>query len=379
MKKNILEVIYLSGVATNPPAISGSLADGVMVTWSGDDGAIFLAASAENEFAPVMVNPTWATSQSPAIQYVSEWGIVFIAWVNDSQILLGSSEDDFNQSMVVGALTVPNSKYSAPSLTWGDGLLYIGWVDYPYFQCAWLNIYGDITPCNIPSYLPAEYSPVTINYFAGQFFVTMTYDVSTEMKAHAEAEAKAKAEGAELPKLSLTSGTTRILVSDRFPSKFTLAYNGIPTQTVGSATFTTMDEMMFLVWSSPSNTNLTVGVSFDLDQGFIDTTVLPYQVVGSPTMDQFWNSIVFTWIGAGNTIALGVAGPILNNTADVVIVPTPLGCTNEQVWNPVEERCVERDSCNGKCVISSYRNSPFGPIFNPVAWTLCMKENQCKD
>jgi len=351
-----------------------------MVAWAADGGVIFLADST-TDFAPVMTNGKWATTFTPALEYVPAWGVILVAWLDDNQIKIGSSADNFNESVVIYTLKGGISASATPSLTYGEGLVYVAWVDQGTLGCAYMSVFGIVTMCNISYPIPATFQQsITIQYLFGQLYVTGGTPPSG-------GSGEPNSEGDSTP----AAGVTRVFVSsDQYCTSFKTAYVGKPHFSVGSPTLVYMSEMYFFAWTDPTTLNLTVGVSFDLMLGIEATTILPYRCAGAPTLYSFSNSLVFGWseedTSAFHTITLGVVGNVLGSETRFSI-KTPgthaapvssIECSNAtDIWNPVSQKCVPLSDCEGKCVQSSYHSSPFGPIFNPITWEFCMKSNKC--
>ena len=166
------QAVVWADIANSPCQINFSSCSPGSTTWS---ALTTIGSWSDDNFTAA------TTFASPAIAAAWDWPAVCIAWV-DSETSNVYITGDAGQTTVTYTTLSTNS--NPVSMVYGDGQLYLGWIDYdssgdPYFYCGTYDQVGDKDFANTGIQIPSGTAGPTLTWYGGVLYALFGGDASS--------------------------------------------------------------------------------------------------------------------------------------------------------------------------------------------------------
>jgi hypothetical protein len=374
-----LTTTVLDGLSVIAPGIDGDDLFGVVAAWAdaSSGGRVNLAFSGSSPpYAPTPLGADWLTFDTPAVAIATEWERVYVAFVDSGgYIRLASSTDGWSASP---AISKSGGSEAGPALAYSGGVLYAawrtsdGWLAFATFDENGQTSYveTDVALTSRPTICAADPERIYVCCGGG-----------LDGPAQPVAVYVSQDRGASFSEVAVA-----------------------PIQAFGPPSLVFLDKF-YLAWADGSDSGLRLAVAENLetlDPASYDAgchgggpALVPMVDIVDETNPSTWiYSLSSGWsVGSADSnlhhVAIGSLGPLpfpaaaaetrrRRIAARVTRVAAPDPCPDPlTVYDPATDKCVPRLGCWGGCVTSSYTGTPFGPVFNPVAYAICVVK--CKN
>lgn len=368
-----LSTTVLDGVSLFAPGIDGDGLFGVAAVWAdaANNGLVTLAFSGSMPpYTPLPLSPAWTTFDTPAVAIASDWDRLYVAFVDfDGFVQLATSADGWNELQTIS----PSGGIdAAPALVYSENLLYAAWKT-PTSQLAFATIdqNGQVT------------------YFESELPLTSRPTICAEDTARIYVSCGGAVGAGPQPisiYLSLDGGMSFAPVATPAIEAF------------GPPSVVLLDKF-YVAWADGSDSRLRLAVTEDLgtlnpmeyDAGCHEggpALVPMVQIVDVDDPSTWIFSLTSGWsVGSSDSnlhhVAIGSLGPLPVGATQIeqkrariarLAAPrAPNPCPDPlTVYDPATGKCVSKLGCWGGCVLSSYSGTPAGPLFNPVAYAVCV-------
>lgn len=360
--------IVSPGLSLTPPGLTGDLLSGVLAVWSGQDGQVQAGSDQDSPpFKPYVVNPAWKTFATPAVVLDPDSGRVYIAWSDPGgDVFLGSSVDGFKAAIPISR---NGSDGQGPALAVGDGFVYVAWRGTQDFLCRASVDFDFKVQVVDEDDNTIIFSRPSLTYASGKLFAlaggTPTESNPLDMVVFASGD-----QGQSFTQLAVP-----------------------PLATWGPPALAVVEDLYYLTWADAAQSLLHTAATKDLTQPLSPTDYTDGCHEGGPALIGLQDHLMVGWsYGASPTDPRShhvtfATLPVQSATsidearrqayerrqARARLRAPAHPCDPLSVWDPVEEKCVPKGGCWGACVLSSITGvPPFGPVFNPFKYALCV-------